>query len=101
MRTTHAGQEGARPRPDAEGILPDAIAEAAIEEAIEVTEVDAVEHVERPQRISAGGAGFAQHTACAAQRRQLLGVSEESLARILQDRVELRVVRQDAFGVVV
>src|SRR6185436_14703412 len=88
-------------RADAESVLPRAVAEAAIEEMIEVGELDAVEQIERPQRIAAGRPGLAQHAARAAEPEQLLRIPEEALARVLQDRIELRILGEDALGVVI
>ena len=101
VRAAHAGDERTRAGGDREGVLPAPVAEAAREKAVEVADVDAVEEIERLQRITAARAGVAQHLAGAAQRRQILRVGEEALAGILQNRVELGILPQHVLGVVV
>jgi hypothetical protein len=53
MRAAGAGQERARSPADAEGVLPNTVAEAAFQEAVEIADVEAFEEVEGLQRIAA------------------------------------------------
>jgi alpha-D-ribose 1-methylphosphonate 5-triphosphate synthase subunit PhnG len=101
MRAPDAGHERARARADAERVLPGAVAEAACEEAIEVADVDAVQEVERLERIGAAPVGFVQHDARVGERGEMVGLGEEALAGILEDRVELGILGEHPVRVVV
>src|SRR5206468_10166378 len=101
VRAPDAGHEGAGPALDTERVLPHAVPEAALEEAIEVADVDTVEEVERLQRIGAAPIGVVQNDARVPERREVLRLGEVALAGILQDRVELGVLGEDTIRVVI
>ena len=63
--------------------------------------VDAVEEVEGLERVATPSIRLAQDGARVGERREMVRVGEEALPRILEDRIELRVLREDALGVVV